>query len=70
MLRRLGTNPPQFFEKIDMTSGYHQIGIHENSRPYTAFITYLGTFGLKGAPAYFQKLISTVVLLGLIYISC
>lgn len=75
MLRRLGTKSPKYFAKIDMTSGYHQIGIHENSRSYTAFITYLGIFtwlcipfGLKGAPAYFQKLISTIVLLGLIYI--
>ena len=58
-----------------MTSGYHQIGIHPNSQRYTSFITYLGTFvwlcvpfGLKGAPAYFQILIATTVIVGLVYI--
>jgi hypothetical protein len=33
MLRRLGSKRPRYFATIDMTSGYHQIGIHpdENS---------------------------------------
>ena len=62
MLRRLGTRRPICFATMDMTSGYHQIPVHENSRRFTAFITFLGVFqwlcvpfGLKGAPAYFQK---------------
>ena len=45
------------------------------SQAYTAFITFLGVFnwfvvpfGLKGAPAYFQKLLAIIVLSGLIYI--
>ena len=76
MLRRLGARRPKRYATLDMTSGYHQIPMHENSRHYTAFITFLGVFlwlcvpfGLKGAPAYFQKVISTLVLSGLMYIS-
>ena len=58
-----------------MTAGYHQIPMHPDSIPYTAFITFMGVyswlfipFGLKGAPAYFQMLMTSVVLAGLIYI--
>ena len=75
MLQRVGAAKPKYFATIDMTAGYHQIAMDSVSQKYTAFITFLGIFqwlcipfGLKGAPAYFQKLMSTVVLVGLIYV--
>jgi hypothetical protein len=62
---------------MDLTSGYHQAPLAESARIFTAFITFFGIFewlrvpmGLKGAPAYFQKVLATVVLIGLIQISC
>ena len=77
MLRRLGERKGQYFCTLDMTSGYHQVPLSLESQRYTAFITFLGIymwqtipFGLKGAPAYFQQLISTIVLAGLIYLTC
>ena len=73
-LQRIGTHKPKYFAKLDMTSGYHQISMDPDSQKYTAFITYLGLFkwlcipfGLKGAPAHFQKVMATIVLQGLLY---
>ena len=69
MIQRLGKKKPKYFAKIDLTSGYHQAPLHENSRVYTAFITFMGIFewlrvpmGLKEAPAYFQSILATIVL--------
>lgn len=77
LLRRVGKKNPKFFGKIDLTSGYHQMAIDEASQPFTAFITAYGTyewircpFGLKGAPAYFQKGMQTEVLADLLYKIC
>ena len=56
---------------IDMISKFHQITLDENSVKDTAFMgifIFCIPFGLKGAPAYFQKLMSSIVLLSLIYI--
>jgi hypothetical protein len=77
LLRRVGKHNPRFFGKFDLTSGYHQTAVDEQSRAFTAFITSFGTyewtrcpFGLKGAPSYFQRAMHTEVLTDLLYKIC
>ena len=79
MMQRIGLQKPKptIFGKIDLTSGYHQAPISLVSSVLTAFITIIGVFqwlrvpmGLKGAPSYFQQIIATVVLVGLIHNIC
>jgi len=77
MLNRVGRKKPKLFGKIDLTSGYHQAPLGEKAQQLAAFITFAGIymytrvpFGLKGAPAYFQQMIATVVLSGLMYFIC
>jgi hypothetical protein len=77
VLIRLGTHRPKYFGKLDFTSGYHQIPLDKNSWKYTAFITFRGIFewirvpmGLKGASSFFQGILVSLVLAGLIYIIC
>lgn len=77
MLQRLGGHRPKLFGVMDLTSGYHQAPLSLASRIFTAFITFMGIFewlrvpmGLKGAPSYFQRVLATVVLVGLIYTIC
>jgi len=64
------------FSALDMTSGYWQIPVKEEDKQKTAFITKYGLFefnvmpfGLKNAPATFQRTMDTV-LSGLTWISC
>ena len=54
------------FSTLDLTSAYHQLLLHEDSRDLTAFITQDGLFrfkrvcfGLASAPSAFQKLMSS-----------
>jgi hypothetical protein len=44
MLRRIGEKRPKYFIILDLTSGYHQIPISENSRRWTAFMTFWGIY--------------------------
>ena len=52
----------QWFSRIDLKDGYHQIPLSEKSREMTAFTTHFGKFqfrkmpiGLTNAPAIFQE---------------
>ena len=61
VLDRLSKKKPKYFTVLDLTSGYFQIPIDEQSRILTAFRTAIGLFewnrlpmGLKGAGSYFQ----------------
>jgi hypothetical protein len=77
MLRRLGDRKPKYFCKLDLTAGYHQAPLDEESKKYTAFRTAQGLYewnrvpmGLKGAPSYFQHVMQSEVLQGLQYVIC
>ena len=67
---------PNYITVADLSMGFHQIGIHPDSRKYTAFDTCFGTYtfrrmpmGLKTAPNTLQMLMDKV-LKGLVFESC
>jgi len=77
MLRRIGDARPRWFGVLDLTKGYYQAPLSEGCRKYTAFITAKHLWewcrvpmGLMGAPAYFQKMMTTVVLGNIIRQGC
>ena len=77
MLQRLGKRRSKFFGILDLTAGYYQAPMHENSQWLTAFVAFSGIYEwarvpmrLKGAPSYFQAMIASVVLAGLMYVVC
>ena len=66
MLQALGETRPKYFGKLDLTKGYYQMPMDENSKIWTAFTSHAGTFqwkrvpmGLKGAAGWFQKMLTT-----------
>ena len=76
LFTRLGAKRSKLFAVLDLTSGYHQILLDQETRKVAAFITDYGVFepvrlwmGIKSAPSYFQQQM-TKVLQGLIYDIC
>ena len=74
---RIGSHRPDTFGVMDLTAGYHQAPLSPECQILTAFICFAGIFqftrlpfGLKRAPTYFQEMMASIVLAGLIYISC
>jgi hypothetical protein len=58
----------KFVSTIDLNSAFYQVRLEENSRKYTAFRCFCGTFeflrggfGLKNMPKTFQKLINKIL---------
>jgi hypothetical protein len=77
MLARIARQRPRYFGKMDLTAGYHQAPLSHEAKPLTAFTTSMGVYqwrrvpmGLKAAPAYFQRMIQSVVLAGLLSNIC
>lgn len=61
-------NGATVFSSLDVRAGYHNIGLTAEARPKTAFVIPGGKwefvrvpFGLSQAPAYFQRMINTVL---------
>ena len=76
-IARIGSHKPIVYAIMDLTSGYHQAPLTLAARLFTAFITFTGVyqftrlpFGPKRAPSYFQEMMATVVLAGLLYFIC
>jgi hypothetical protein len=74
---RIGQEKPKYFAVLDLTSGFFQAPLDEQSSKYSAFITWMGLFewlrvpmGLKGAPSWFQQQLATEVLGGLLHRIC
>jgi hypothetical protein len=77
MIQRLGAKKCHWYGTLDLTKGYYQAPLAEESKHLTAFITPNGLYewnrvamGLRGAPSYFQKAMCTEVLNGLLYNIC
>ena len=77
MFSRLGTHHSDIFGVMDLTAGYHQAPVGLMTRIFLAFICFCGiyqycrlSFGPKRAPSYFQQMMSSVVLIGLLYFIC
>ena len=77
LFQRLGRRKHKLYGVLDMTSGYFQGPLAKECRPLTAFQTLYGLYqwkrcpmGLKGAGQYFQRVMSSTVLNGLVNRIC
>lgn len=77
LLAQLGARKSKYFAVMDLTSGYHQTPLEEDSKKLTAFICAFGVFewnrvpmGLKGAGSYFQRVMTTEILGDIIHELC
>ena len=77
LFQRLGRRKHSYYGVLDMTSGYFQGPLAKECRPLTAFQTLYGLYqwkrcpmGLKGAGQYFQRVMSSTVLNGLVNRIC
>ena len=79
MLRRLDDHKLEYFGILDSTSGYHQPSpphelktVHSLHNLYGVIRMVKSTYGItrSPAPSYFQCMLASVVLVGLIYIIC
>jgi len=77
MVQRIGHKGAKVFGTLDLTHGYWQVKLNEDSRKFTAFICCFGIFeflrlamGLKNASGHFQSNLAAQVLVGLIWIIC
>jgi hypothetical protein len=77
MFTRLGNTGSDTFGVMDLASGYHQAPVSLNTQIFTAFITFCGIyqftrspFGPKRAPSYFQQMMTSIVLAGLLSFIC
>ena len=66
----------RFYSSLDLMAGYWQVGVAEQDRPKTAFITFGGLwewntlpFGLCNAPSLFQRLMERI-LAGILWNFC
>jgi len=77
MLQRLGKKKAKYYAVLDLTQGFFQVAVAEESKEYLAFNTHMGLYqwkrvpmGTKGAPSHFQRVIAQEVLTNLIYHQC
>jgi hypothetical protein len=77
MLSRIGAAKPRVVAVFDLTQGFYQAPRNSDSRECTAFLTFMGLYqwnrvpmGIKGAPTYFQEVMESQVLNGLLHSIC
>ena len=77
MLVRIGAKRPKCFGVADLTQGFYQMPLHENSRAPTAFICFRGVYewtrvpmGLLPSANFFQKSMSYYVFREPLYQIC